>query len=299
LFQAVQANDLVKAKLLVARGADVNARKEGDPPLVWAVMRTPNLNPSDFQMASFLVQNGADVNVTSRSLSQYSFFFYVAENFLQSQQDLPRSQAAQFLRLMLDKGVRPGEKYLDSDILYQAVQLQSLKHAKQLLDNGANPNATLRTRGAGASTSLLAAVRTQNPDLVALLLKHGANPNAVGSIYDTSVTDKPLIQLFSDRDFPKPLSSRERKTAELLILAGADVNSRSTSSLSKSFEPIYEGLTPLIYAAFANDLTTAKFLLRHGAKPNLRDKSGKTALDWARREKKMNVIRVLKTALRY
>jgi ankyrin repeat protein len=136
-----------------------------------------------------------------------------------------------------------------------------------------------------------------------LLLKHKADPNAVGLIHDTSMSDRPLIQLFYRYgDYSKPLSSTETKILHLLLSYGANVNSRVVSGglemkNGQMTEPEYEGATPLMFAALAGDMPNIQYLLKRGANLKLRD-GGNTALDYARREKRVAAVKILQAAMR-
>ena len=56
------------------------------------------------------------------------------------------------------------------------------------------------------------------------------------------------------------------------------------------------GWSALMSAADVGDMETVKLLLRASANKSLHDKYGKNALYWARREKHLNVVRVLEAA---
>jgi len=76
-----------------------------------------------------------------------------------------------------------------------------------------------------------------------------------------------------------------KDVAELLLRNGAKVDQART----------IDGCTPIIVAAFHGQVAVAEVLLKHGAKLDLRDSSGKTALDWARQCGKTEVIRLFET----
>jgi ankyrin repeat protein len=61
---------------------------------------------------------------------------------------------------------------------------------------------------------------------------------------------------------------------KLLVAANADVNAAADN-----------GTTPLMYAAGAAKLDFVEYLLSTGAKPDVRDKKGRTALDHARKSR--------------
>ena len=70
------------------------------------------------------------------------------------------------------------------------------------------------------------------------------------------------------------------------VYYGADVNARVS----------YAGRTPLFVAAIHGKAEAARFLLAHGAEPNLKDEKGLTALDLATSERHPDVAQVLLAA---
>ena len=71
-----------------------------------------------------------------------------------------------------------------------------------------------------------------------------------------------------------------------LIAAGENVNKKSN------------GLTPLMFAARHNKAKIAKLLIANGAKVKTKsDKGNMTALDWAKKSKAVDALKVIKEAL--
>lgn len=66
----------------------------------------------------------------------------------------------------------------------------------------------------------------------------------------------------------------ELPLADLLLHYGAGINNQDNNG----------GYTPLMAAANAGHADSVLFLLQHGAKTNLKDHKGATALDWALRQ---------------
>jgi len=136
-----------------------------------------------------------------------------------------------------------------------------LAKVRRLLAAGADPN-----RGVALGPHALSfAVRTHDPELVALLLDAGAKPDAP----DLDVNDEPVEGL------PPLAYAAEAGYAdivELLLAHGADPNARDT-----------RGKTPLMWAAMVDtsDDRIVRMLLAHGADAGLRAPSGDTAASLA------------------
>lgn len=83
-----------------------------------------------------------------------------------------------------------------------------------------------------------------------------------------------LLLLAQGRDRPE--------VVKYLLEQGANANVRSTNPLYPSNRPVIPaGITPLILAAIQGHAASAEVLLRQGADRSLRDRSGKSALDYA------------------
>jgi ankyrin repeat protein len=85
------------------------------------------------------------------------------------------------------------------------------------------------------------------------------------------------------------LQARAIKVIDMLVAAGANVNTRVTDSHSHTAKLVayvqgrdHEGQTAIFAAAEAGWDRVTKDLLDHGADANIRDASGKLALDYAR-----------------
>jgi ankyrin repeat protein len=81
------------------------------------------------------------------------------------------------------------------------------------------------------------------------------------------------------------ISKGDISTVKQIIAYGIDVN-----------DTTYRGMTPLMYAAIYNQSEIAKLLLENGANLDMKDNSGRTALDHAKSSHSENVLEVLKPA---
>jgi ankyrin repeat protein len=185
---------------------------------------------------------------------------------------------------------------------------ESLAFVKALLAAGVNPNPQLAfkepSRGGRdnrfrddllttGATPLLRASQTFDNDVVRELLAHGALvdlPNAsgvtpfmaaagVGSRNGSSVLGPGA---------PNNVVTLGLETMEILRRAGADINARITDVTSLTARIARtntltnrQGQTTLVYAADLGRAEMVKYLLDHGARVDVKDDAGRTALDVA------------------
>lgn len=146
-------------------------------------------------------------------------------------------------------------------ILMLAVKRKQIEIVKALLARGADVNSN--SGGVDLESALMLASSDGNIDLINLLLAAGAQVNAL-DIYDESALLKAAGRsqgIHTDKNLD---------AVNILLAAGANPNASS-----------YFGETPLISAAKDNNGKIVKALLLAGADPSIKDKSGKTAKDWA------------------
>jgi ankyrin repeat protein len=185
---------------------------------------------------------------------------------------------------------------------------ESLELIKALLEAGVNPNAQLAfkepSRGGRdnrfrddllttGATPLLRAAQTFDNEVVRALLEHGALvdlPNASGVTpfmaaagVGTRTTSGVLGPGPSENVVALSLEAME-----ILRLAGADVNARITDVTSLTARIARpntltgrQGQTTLFFAAETGRIDVVRYLLDHGAKTDLKDDMGRTAIDVA------------------
>lgn len=163
--------------------------------------------------------------------------------------------------------------------LHLALKKEKDEIFKLLLEKGADVNVPGRAnKKVGDQTVLYVAVARNDEDLVRDLLKRGADPNKADS--DGAL---PLVDAVMN-----PRLNIE--IIKMLIEKGADVNKQETVSQANA----------LIFLATntqaSKDARTeaAKLLLAKGADKSLKDKDGKTALDWAKQVKNEAMVELLK-----
>jgi ankyrin repeat protein len=185
---------------------------------------------------------------------------------------------------------------------------ESLELIKALLEAGVNPNAQLAfkepSRGGRdnrfrddllttGATPLLRAAQTFDNDIVRALLEHGALvdlPNASGVTpfmaaagIGTRTTSGVLGPGPSENVVALSL-----ETMEILRQAGADVNARITDITSLTARIARpntltgrQGQTTLFFAAESGRIDVVRYLLDHGAKTDVKDDMGRTAIEVA------------------
>lgn len=167
--------------------------------------------------------------------------------------------------------------------------LPDLDKMTVLLNHGADVNHKIH--GVGILAKLVMTPGTTN--VFKLLMEKGADPlhtcadnlllyNAAGT-GDTSLLGF-LLRLglkvndttsFGEVPLNGALAFRTSATVKMLVEHGANVNFQN---LHEQSLPATIGFTPLMNAALVNDKESFLYLLDHGADPNLRSKSGVTAL---------------------
>ena len=174
---------------------------------------------------------------------------------------------------------RPAPKEADST-------LSSMEIIQMLLARGANVNAALRAQvpyrtkldrggdgvlGAG-TTPLLRAAKAGDTPVVKLLLEKGANAKAATR---NGVNGIMIASNVATREEDMTGRSKTQKdaieTITLLMAAGTDINGSDTQGRTAAHGAALWGLTDVI-----------KFLHKNGAKLDMMDKRGYTALDYAR-----------------
>ena len=187
---------------------------------------------------------------------------------------------------------------------------ESLAFIKALLDTGVNPNPQLAfkepSRGGRdnrfrddllttGATPLIRAAQTFDNDVVRLLLDHGALvdlPNASG------VTPFMAAAGIGTRTgagvlgpgVPDKVVELSLETLDILRKAGADVNARITDVTSLTARIARgnsltgrQGQTTLFFAAEAGRTEVVKYLLDHGARVDVKDEAGRTAIEVAQK----------------
>ena len=324
LMIAALRNDYDMVKFLVEKGADVNAKTHSEHSSVETplLLSLDNKHPDyryyyykneNSSAAEFLINNGADINVTNED----------GETPLMYASKLHNIKVVELL-IQKNADINAFNNYGNTALIYG---INNLETVKLLVENGADVNFYK-----GGSTALISACEyshERNIDVIKYLVSKKANINAQdnkgdtalnktldssdeGSIdildfeianflieqgADVNIKNKdqytPLIYLgMGEGDFNnKSFQEYRIKLAELLLEKGADINAQD-----------YEGYTSLMWACASSGSRFAepfvKFLVEKGADVNIEDNHGDTALDIAKDLKLRKIAGILKKAQR-
>jgi ankyrin repeat protein len=133
-------------------------------------------------------------------------------------------------------------------------------------------NADIKIPGKNNRTILHVAASQDDLDLIQKLIERGADVNAVDDIEK----DTPFIESCIG-------NSPHLEIVKFFLDKGVDINRQGTNKA-----------TCLIYVAAAGHKEVVRELLNRGANPKLKDREGKTALDWALKYDRKEVAALLK-----
>ena len=207
-----------------------------------------------------LLEAGADVNATTDL--GVTPLWLAAEN-----------SSVSITKALLEAGADPSISLLSGEtIVMTAAQSGNGDVVKALLAAGADPNAAV-TRG---QTALMWAAGRGYSDAIEALLEHGANvharsvvrPQYVKSekVQDSHPAYKYWIEQGGNTALMFAARSGDRRSAQLLVEAGSDVNDLSAFGTSPAMMAVHGGNSELL-----------DYLLENGADPDL-NRSGQTAL---------------------
>jgi ankyrin repeat protein len=252
-------------KLLIERGADVNAKNAFDSTaLMWSV--------TDLEKVKMLVEQGANVNATSKQGN--------TPLLLAARSD----RSASIVKYLIAKGANP--KWVvpgaNINIMFAAAESGDLETVRTILDAGVDVNAAMVL----GLTPLMNAANSGNTNVVKLLLSKGANVNAKSGSKLTDVKNGPIEK----GNFTALLLASELGNPEMikvLLDAGADVNAKDVA-----------GMTPLMFVVASDHSHPEALALLLAKKPDLaaKNKYGETAFDWARKTGDRASIDALKKA---
>ena len=246
---------------LLDEGLDPNASTKSGGTTV-LMMAAP-----DEAKMKLLIDRGADVN--ARAKTQYSALMVAAQY----------PEAAPAIDLLLDRGAEVrldparGPATFGAYPLFLAAYAGNAKVLKRLHDGGDSITDGVALLGTRPSAPLVGAIKLGHAAVVRALLDLGApiDQGEQGGL-------TPLV---------RAVLNNRVDIARLLISRGAEVNHADNL-----------GMTPLLYAASIDfgDAEMIELLLKSGARPDARNRDGRTALDLARQYQHGHLVRALQGA---
>jgi len=180
-----------------------------------------------------------------------------------------RSGKLDTIKQLLDRGADVNAKGSTSGhtALMAAVLGNHRDAAQLLLERGADINASTED----GMTALLFAAREGYQEMAALLLERGADPNARDNHGRGA-----LFFAIEARNRERSENPAASALLEALVITGVDVNARANPDDASWVD--FDGETPFLRAALSGDVESMRYLLKHGADPNLGTWGGTTPL---------------------
>jgi ankyrin len=246
---AVMNKDKEALRALLVKKADVNLpQADGTTALLWAVRQ------DDLESVDLLVRAGANVNAANRDGATAMYLACINNN-------------AGMVEKLIKAGVDPNATFLmhGETALMEAARTGSVDVVKVLLDHAAQVNAreTLRQ-----TTPIMWAAEQDHADVVRLLASGGADVNAQSLVNEPKKrygVNYKGTESHSGGMTSLVLAAREGAldSVEALVAAKADVNKLTG-----------DGSSAMLVAIQNGHYDVARFLLEHGADPNLANEKG-------------------------
>jgi ankyrin repeat protein len=267
LLAAVSMRQQEIVELLLQRGADPNAREEGETSVLHrAVMNDPRF-PATARTVRLLVQHGADLEGQDsqgapplfeavRTAARYGPMGAALGMIFGAEEPPPEEQAGRFhvIETLLDLGAKIGAR---DSVGVTAVGIAAEFRDEELVA------ALVRRGGTVDETTaiqLFNAASEGEEEAVATLLARGANPNRRTS------NGTPLSWA---------AQGGHLGVVNLLLEAGADPDLAESGSPDGDFNPLFR-------ATYAGNLEVVRRLLEAGANPQAKGPGGARLLDYAK-----------------
>jgi ankyrin repeat protein len=283
LFLALRVRSFDILTLLIHAGADINLRnKGGDTPLMLASFNSASEN--DYEMVQFLKANGANFNSPDEEL------LYAA-----SRGDVG------LIQQLLAAGAKVNQSYEDGVTPLMAAAINGQTAAvKALIAAGANLTALDIGEG---DTPLMYAIQSGHKSTIFALLDAGADPTVTDLGGDNALhraavylDDPDLVHLLIRLGVPAGNGNKINVTPLMYATNGRiqTVKILLDAHVLVNVQENYGGHTALMDAAISGQPDIITLLLRAGADPSIKDKTGKTALDWAIQQGQQAAIEILR-----
>ncbi len=263
LMYAAEIGSLQAMRLLLDRGADVNAQNAfGSTALMWSV--------SDAAKVRLLLDHGAQVNTAAKS-GRTALIIAAFTN-----------PSAEVVRLLLAKGAKVGVMDVRQVTPLNAATFgNDTETVRLLLEAGADIGTPDTFIGL---TPLMNAAGNRNVEAVKLLLAKGARVNAVSKTEGLPKIQTGTVEFGGWTPLLMASAFGPPESVKILLDAGARIDAQD-----------YRGFTPLMLAVGTDryDRRIVNMLLAHGADLRPTNHARETALDWANKFRDPEVIRAL------
>jgi uncharacterized protein len=283
-FNAVENNDIKEVKLLLDKGASLNAYDDdSDNVLIVATLF------ASIDCMKLLLQNKANPNLKNK---------YGLTPLMLCVNDLNK------MKLLLQYGANINDSSLSGNtaLLIACGAGSSYATVKWLIDNDANPLA----KRWGSETALMRASQYSDTMIIRLLLSKGLDINAhpwgfTPLMYAARSANWPAIFCLLNNGADANIPDQTNST--ILLWAAEQNNLEAVKALVKKTSNINTvdligGMTPLMWAAYNehDNPQIIQVLLDNGAKVNIKAKNGSTALSWAVKKGNTKTVALLKKA---
>lgn len=183
------------------------------------------------------------------------------------------------LEEMLAAGENPNVCVANGSVLSISAASGDLDEVRLLLDYGAHPDLPLDS---GGGAPLSAALGMGHFEIAHLLLDRGSDPLRKTDGGITVLHELSIAQARGEQG-----RAQQSEMATLLIKKGVSVNAQGNWDT-----------TPLMLAVVANNEHLVELLLKYGADPDMKNKRGKNAKDFAANKGNIRIQRLLKITAR-
>jgi ankyrin repeat protein len=250
LMYAARDGNMEMARILVEAKADLNKPSaNGTPPIVDAIIN------NHITLAMYLLEKGADVNAADRFYKRSPLYAAVEMRNPDFSRDTAPPVAdtgnpMDLIKALLAKGANPNVR----------VNTTPVRGFMQVSANWANFD---------GQTPFLRAALSGDITLMRLLLEHGADPNLGTNDGATPLMAAAGVNFVVAQTLTRS-DAEYLEAAKLCIEKGNDVNAVNS-----------QGFTAMIGAANRGFDAMIKLLAQNGAKVDVKDKNGRTPMDYA------------------